>query len=69
MTQVHAKRASQTLPNDNENARVLTGDDVQVSIFSFVVGMLRMLATVLVNDGLILNQLILLTEANVTVSV
>jgi hypothetical protein len=52
-----------------EKARGLTCDDVQVSIFGFVVGMLRVLATVLVHDRLVLNQLVLLAESNVAVGV
>lgn len=57
------RKASDTI------ARVLTGDDVQVSIFRFVVGMLGMFAAVVVNHTLVLNQLVFLAESNVTVSV
>lgn len=47
----------------------LTCDDVQISIFGFVVGMLRVLATVLVDVTLVLNHLVLLAESDVAVSV
>lgn len=63
------KRASHTLLPRSALYGVLTCDDVQISIFGFVVGMLRVLAALLLNDWLILNQLVLLAKANVTVGV
>lgn len=48
---------------------VLTCDDVQISIFRFVVAVLGMLAAVLVDNRLVLNELVFLAEANVTVGV
>lgn len=56
-------------PKKKKNARVLTCDDVQVSIFCFVVAMLWMFATVLVDNWLVLYQLVLFAETNVTISV
>lgn len=61
MVQVHAKALN------TEKARALTCDDVQVSIFGFVVRMLRVFAAVFVDVRLVLNQLVLSTEADVTV--
>lgn len=48
---------------------LLTCDDVEVSIFGFVVTVLRVLAAVLVDDRLVLDELVLLAEADVAVGV
>lgn len=64
MAQVHA-----TYAKAESQKVLLTGYDVEVSIFGFVVTVLRVLATVLVDNRFILDELVLLAEADVTVGV